>query len=733
MSSFSTSETRTPTKSSNAVTDFSIASLCSSAKKSSSTTTTTSSIAGSNNASFMHASNLSSFHYNTKNDKPSNTSSSISTSSSSFLSSNVDLIQAKIEHLERERMELSLQLHTRDEKDRDRKLQVERLENRLKQSEEERSKATTDLLDVKDQLVRMKIEREEVNIELQRLQKEVSSSNRLEAMDVWKKMTTASRELKRVEEELNQSNNERAHLHSENTRIHHEYDTIQQMNEVLKAEVSQLKEALTQLTDVSEQYANLQNDHQMYLEQTSTQLITLQDEIEALRTLVSELRQENEELVQRVNEQDEINFNTSMIIGEGNDVETVVRELKIKLTESEQKRRYLHNLVQELKGNIRVFVRCRPFLPSDGEDAYEAQQSLLLFHEDQTSLTVLPGNASMPSISNIKPHQFAFDHIFPSSSKQEDIYSEVSSLVQSALDGYQICLFSYGQTGSGKTHTMTGSRSGAERGIIPRTIEELLQQIQQLHSMGWALEVSTSIVEIYNEDLRDLLPASLTQPAQSKASHHNNNKAEKKEYKIMRHPHTNKVVVSGLHSHVIPTHDVEEGIETFHQILDLAAMTRTTASTGMNETSSRSHLIVMIDVQGTYTNPNPSAKGANSTITIQGGLRLCDLAGSERLDRTNTLHDATRLKETVNINKSLSCLADVFLALSSKASHVPYRNSKLTMLLQDCLSGEGKSLMFVNVSPTVASTQETICSLRFANQVSSNYYLSVFCLCSSGH
>lgn len=103
---------------------------------------------------------------------------------------------------------------------------------------------------------------------------------------------------------------------------------------------------------------------------------------------------------------------------------------------------------------------------------------------------------------------------------------------------------------------------------------------------------------------------------------------------------------------------------------------------------------------------------------MRGGLRLCDLAGSERLDRTGTLNDSTRLKETVNINKSLSSLADVFIALANKAPHIPYRNSKLTTLLQDCLSGDGKALMFVNVSPTMASGHETLCSLRFASQVS---------------
>ncbi len=266
---------------------------------------------------------------------------------------------------------------------------------------------------------------------------------------------------------------------------------------------------------------------------------------------------------------------------------------------------------------------------------------------------------------------------------------------------------------------MTGSKVGAERGIIPRAIEELLQQSKALKELGWQISLNASIVELYNEDLRDLLANANGKNSSSTvvASQPNSGSiADKKEkYKIMRHD--GRVVVSGLTNLSIPTDEYEEGVNKFQKLLDISSQVRTTAATGMNEMSSRSHLIVMIDVSGTYTIP-ANGQMPSQTKTLHGGLRLCDLAGSERLDRTNTLHDATRLKETVNINKSLSCLADVFLALSSKASHVPYRNSKLTMLLQDCLSGDGKSLMFVNVSPTPASAQETLCSLRFANQVS---------------
>jgi hypothetical protein len=114
------------------------------------------------------------------------------------------------------------------------------------------------------------------------------------------------------------------------------------------------------------------------------------------------------------------------------------------------------------------------------------------------------------------------------------------------------------------------------------------------------------------------------------------------------------------------------GMDQLYRILDLASKTRSTACTAMNEQSSRSHALFLLDV---------SCRHPDGVTVMRGGLRLCDLAGSERLDRTGTLNDSVRLKETVNINKSLSCLADVFLALSSKYPYVPYRNSKLTMLL----------------------------------------------------
>ena len=252
---------------------------------------------------------------------------------------------------------------------------------------------------------------------------------------------------------------------------------------------------------------------------------------------------------------------------------------------------------------------------------------------------------------------------------------------------------------------MTGNVSCDQRhqqGIIPRSVMNILNHVRVMKTIGWAeLAVTVSIVELYNEDLHDLLEDC---SGKERASH-----SQSKKFKINNI--NNCVSVSGLTEVTLDTSNCDVGMSQFTGLLAQSAAARTTASTGMNEVSSRSHLIVMIEIQGRHS---------DGVTVMQGGLRLCDLAGSERLDRTGNLNDATRLKESVNINKSLSCLSEVLLALHSKAKHVPYRNSKLTMLLQDCLSGDGKTLMFVNVSPTVASLQETLCSLRFASQVWKN-------------
>jgi kinesin family protein C1 len=364
------------------------------------------------------------------------------------------------------------------------------------------------------------------------------------------------------------------------------------------------------------------------------------------------------------------------------------RDLEDKLKASEVSRRKLHNLVQELRGNIRVFARVRPFLPGDGYDlSKEMPDSSILTRSDMNSLRISTMQKTPAGDDKIENHEFQFDKVFGPSTTQDYLFNEVAEFVQSALDGYQVCLFSYGQTGSGKTHTMNGSGEGSMRGIIPRAMEQVGAYKKELQEKGWQYFMEVSFLEIYNETIRDLL-----RPANQPEGKHD-----------IKKDMQGNVTVTELTRMPVDAEDFNQ----IMSIMELAAQHRSTSTTLMNDRSSRSHAVFTLHLRA--VNPQQG-------IELNGALNLVDLAGSERVDRSGV--SGQDFKETVAINKSLSSLADVFSALASKQPHVPFRNSKLTYLLQPALSGDGKTLMIVNLSPTQTSFFESLSSLRFANQVS---------------
>jgi len=245
---------------------------------------------------------------------------------------------------------------------------------------------------------------------------------------------------------------------------------------------------------------------------------------------------------------------------------------------------------------------------------------------------------------------------------------------------------------------MQGSGSAAMRGIIPRAVEQILSQAKVLVKQKWTFSLSASFLEIYNENLKDLLTALAK----------NERKGSQSAKLAIKRNREGKSYVEGLTEVPIDTSNEEIGSQQLEALMAAAARARSVASTKMNAQSSRSHSVFMLHIRG---------YNGETSAEVHGSLNLCDLAGSERLDRSGANTDAKRLRETQSINKSLSCLGDVFNALAQGASHIPYRNSKLTYLLQDCLSGDGKALMFVNLSPTTESSNESLCSLRFAQRV----------------
>lgn len=370
------------------------------------------------------------------------------------------------------------------------------------------------------------------------------------------------------------------------------------------------------------------------------------------------------------------------------DLQERLADAEFQILEAEKLRKKLHNTILELKGNIRVFCRVRPILPDS--DCGGTEGPVVSYPTSVESL-----GRGIDLMNNAQKYSFTFDKVFSHEASQEDVFVEISQLVQSALDGYKVCIFAYGQTGSGKTYTMMGKPEPPEqKGLIPRSLEQIFQTSQSLQSQGWKYKMQASMLEIYNETIRDLVSPS--RPGSLDA-----NAALSKQYAI-KHDSNGNTQVSDLT--IVDVCSIKE----VSFLLQQAAQSRSVGRTQLNEQSSRSHFVFTLRIFGV---------NESTEQQVQGVLNLIDLAGSERLAKSGSTGD--RLKETQAINKSLSALSDVIFAIAKKEDHVPFRNSKLTYLLQPCLGGDSKTLMFVNISPEPSSVGESICSLRFAARVNS--------------
>ncbi|XP_062084738.1 kinesin-like protein KIN-14S [Humulus lupulus] len=346
--------------------------------------------------------------------------------------------------------------------------------------------------------------------------------------------------------------------------------------------------------------------------------------------------------------------------------------LKKKYIRESTERKQLYNEVIELKGNIRVFCRCRPLNQSEIENGCTSVV------EYDSSID----NELQVISSDTSKKQFKFDHVFRPEDNQETVFTQTKPIVTSVLDGFNVCIFAYGQTGTGKTFTMEGTPEN--RGVNYRTVEELFR-VSEERAGVMKFELFVSMLEVYNEKIRDLLVDNNNQPA--------------KKLEIKQSAEGTQEVPGLLESRVFGTEDVWE-------LLKSGSRVRSVGSTSANEMSSRSHCLLRVSVKG---------ENLINGQRTKSNLWLVDLAGSERVGRIEV--EGERLKESQFINKSLSALGDVISALASKTSHIPYRNSKLTHILQSSLGGDCKTLMFVQISPSSSDLGETVCSLNFASRV----------------
>jgi len=279
---------------------------------------------------------------------------------------------------------------------------------------------------------------------------------------------------------------------------------------------------------------------------------------------------------------------------------------------------------------------------------------------------------------------FSLDHIFPPEATQKVVFQEFSPIIESVLNGYNVCVLAYGQTGSGKTHTMLGNER--EKGLIYNMIDYLSAKEEEYRRQGYAFEYSLRYVEIYNEGVYDLVTGEGAQLIHDSDGIHLKNCTEMRISKI---------------------------IESKDKV-NACNLRRRVGETKCNQESSRSHLMLMVGVLMKRSAAGKSDADNLDEECRSGTICMIDLAGSERLSESKAENE--RLKETQNINKSLSSLGDVITALKRGDKHVPFRNSKLTHLLQEYLGAKSRITMIVNIN--AENVNETVCSLRFAAKVS---------------
>jgi len=358
----------------------------------------------------------------------------------------------------------------------------------------------------------------------------------------------------------------------------------------------------------------------------------------------------------------------------------------------------LHFAIQDLKGSIRVFCRVRPAVPGMDDDCRQSPAVAATTERD----LVVTRRERRGEDAKLTRRSFSFDRAFGPTASQAEVYEACGPLIRCVADGYNVCLLAYGQTGSGKTHTMSGPPRGRDEdadateslGVNYRALDDVFRVVRARDAVAEHV-VTVSVLEIYNEECRDLLaPRGGTKidVAGFDAATNPERARNRRETNV---PDNVPDAVAR----------VARDAEDVFAVMCEGEANRSTGATAMNARSSRSHSVVIVRVRAVSRETGSHTRGA---------LYLVDLAGSERVARSEASGD--RLKEARHINKSLSALGDVVAALQEKRAHVPYRNSKLTTLLRSALGPNGKAALFAHVSPAPASADESVSTLAFAER-----------------
>eukprot|EP00039_Didymoeca_costata_P024484 m.10417 g.10417 ORF g.10417 m.10417 type:complete len:849 (+) comp4256_c0_seq1:171-2717(+) len=472
-----------------------------------------------------------------------------------------------------------------------------------------------------------------------------------------------------------------------------QYETVMQEKTALKAMMDRLTEENAKTKSKFEQelaeqaylrsqaVLKAQEDAQLRIDAVNKELLDAQKEIAMtqiqakgdLRDTTNQLRatkeREQNANLKIASLQHELDTTKSFIADKEAQADKMVAQAK-KATERAkvaiEDRQLLFRYIRQLTGSFRVYCRIRP---------REQPESVLEMAADVVKSTEI--ECPMP---NHRAHKkrYIFDGVFSETASQTDVFDEVEPLISSCLDGGNVSVIAYGQTGTGKTHTMMGTPENP--GVIRRAFERLILLCESQTDYEYALQVS--IIEIYIEKVVDLLS---DEPADQQ-NHEVRTDAKRK-------------------TGYIPTvlkKDVAS-IEDVVTIIEQGEKNRSVASTKMNSASSRSHLIITLSV---------TAKNLTSGRVHEGQLALVDLAGSERASKTGN-STGKRMNEMCAINKSLTTLGQCITSIKSGDKHIPFRNSKLTQLLQSTLGVDGMACVFVTLSTNEDDISETASALSF--------------------
>lgn len=608
----------------------------------------------------------------------------------------IDELRTELKNSQNENAQIKKKLEEKESDLSIHKTKSTELENTIELQKENLSKIKIDIEQLNSELAQTKTrlrishdENDDLQAKIRNLNKDINEK-KIEMIELMNKYDAAQRECNNLKDELNKTSEMKKQISINNELLTSKFENKSREMSLLQIEYDKITSEKEKLS------YNYGSEQQKVMEMIK--------EIQFLK----EKGQKDSEIITNLNAKinDLLNNNNSLKLNIAQYVENI-SSLKDKTYNYEKRialddiaRREMHHKMMELRGTIRVCCRVRPTISKEDPN----NTCFIEFRHNEDSLTI-SSNKEQETVTGSKTeatkYDFKFDAIFGPKTSQSEVFAEIAPLIESALNGFSVCIFAYGQTGSGKTYTMEGDPDDFERtGMIERSVGKIFGSMTELQAKGWLYDVYCSFLEIYNDNFYDLLAKD------------SKNATEKLEIKIK--PPSNKSdkpkkhLTNKCNDFYIPNLTVEKvhDSSSVKGLLSIANRNRRVAATKCNEMSSRSHSIFILKLSGSNSFMNEK---------IEANINLVDLAGSERMDQSGV--EGERLKETQFINKSLSTLKNVIFKLSKKEGHVPYRDSKLTQFLQPSLEGKCKTLMFVNISPMEESYKESLSSLRFATNV----------------